>query len=385
VPTNVGVDTISGLQNAESDSISAALSFSAFTLPRGRMTLGFFQHRVARFRADLQSNGIFLDRPYVDRIEPFRGSMSLDISDFGASAGVRLSDQLSVGGTLAIYHFKMKGKTDRFYIAPFTGGNPFPYPDSQRNQFTQSGEWFGPANFTPSNEFLTVTDDGSGTNVGFNLGTLYRAPRWSVGAAYRYAPKFHYNVTTIVPTSFSPAAVVPNDPGVFFSTFKNQIFDQEQATFDVPDTLALGLTVRPRETLVASFEYTHVAYSQISDHTVEVFGIEEHDAVNGKAIADQIRAGLHFPDANQVHAGLEYVIVRPGPDVALRIGGWFDPNHRLQFDGTDPRIRALFRPGPDEWHLAPGAGFTFNQFQIDAAFDVSKRINTFAVSGVFWF
>jgi long-chain fatty acid transport protein len=386
IATNIGVDTVSGLVDTDSNSYAGALSFISYALPHDRWTLGLYRHQVSSFKADIESEGVFLDRPYVDRVEPFRGSMNLDISDYGASIGVRASDKLSVGGTLALYRFKMNAKTDRFYYAPFAGGGPFPYPANRRQEFTDSGEFFGPANFTPPNEFFTVTEQGTDWKLGFNLGTLYRASKWSAGAAYRYGPKFHYDVVTVIPTTFVPAAFDPQDRGApFYSQFKNQIFDQEQATFDLPDTLALGFTVRPLETLVISLEVDRVWYSQISDNNVEVFGIEEHDSVNGKSIADQIRAGLKFPDVTQIRAGAEYVMVRPGPDVAFRLGGWYDPDHRMRFDGSDPRIAALFRPGANAFHVAPGVGLTFDKFQIDAALDVSTRINTFSLSTVFRF
>ena len=75
IATGIGVDTISGLVDTTSDSYSGALSFLSYALPRNRWTLGLYRHQVARFRADVESNGIFLDRPYVDRVEPFRGTM----------------------------------------------------------------------------------------------------------------------------------------------------------------------------------------------------------------------------------------------------------------------------------------------------------------------
>jgi long-chain fatty acid transport protein len=395
-PTNIGVDTIAGLVDTDSNSYSGALSFFSYALPRNRWALGFYGHQVAKYRADITSNGVYLDRtltpafvvgpPYTDRTASFTGTMDLDVTDYGASIGARVSDKLAIGGTLAAYRFKMDSTTARFYSAPFTGGNPFPYPDSRRSEFVDSGEYFGPPNFTAPNEFFHVAESGTDWNVGFNLGALYRASKWSVGGAYRFGPKFHYEGQTVVPTTFVPAAFDPTDPGApFYSQLKGELFDQEEETFDLPDTLALGFAVRPRETLVVSFEYDRVWYSQISDNNVEVFGLEERAGAAGIVTANQIRDSLFFPDVNQIRAGAEYIMVRQGPDVALRFGGWYDPDHRMRFEGTEPRTSALFRPGSDEFHVAPGFGLTFDRFQIDASIDISSRINTLSVSSVYRF
>ena len=298
--------------------------------------------------------------------------------------GYRATQQLSIGGTVALYRFDMNAHTSRYYYTPFTGGNPFPYPGREK-EFVDSGEYYGPANFTPPNQFFDVMETGTDYKPGFNLGTLYRAPKWSVGAAYRFGPTFDYKGTTIVPSTFVPASFDPGDVGApFYRSFIGQIFDEENEKFNLPDTLGLGFTVRPRETLVLSFEYDRVWYSQISDENVEVFGLEER-APNGATIGETIRRGLVFPDANQIHGGGEYAIVRPGADILVRVGGWYDPDHRMRFEGTDPRLKTLFKPGSNEFHVAPGIGFAFDKFQIDAAVDISNRVNTLSFSTVYRF
>ena len=385
-PSNFGVDTIAGLVNADRNSYAGALSFISYALPRNRWTLGFYRHQVSSFRAEIESGGIFLDRPYDDRVEPFRASMDLDIADYGASFGIRASEKFSIGATIAAYSFDMNARTSRFYYAPFPGTQPFPYP-GREGEFVDSGEFFGPANFTPPNEFFTVTESGTDWKPGFGVGALYRDTKWSVGAVYRFGPTFDYDGVTIVPTTFVPAAFDPGDTGApFYSSFKNQIFDEESEKFDLPDTLALGFTVRPSDTLVLSFEYDRVWYFQISDNNVEIFGLEEL-APGGVELARQIKEGLVFPDVNQFRAGAEYTIVRPGADVLLRVGGWSDPDHRMRFEATggEARVRSLFKPGANEFHVAPGIGFAFDKFQIDAAVDVSSRVNTLSVSTVYRF
>ena len=60
----------------------------------------------------------------------------------------------------------------------------------------------------------------------------------------------------------------------------------------------------------------------------------------------------------------------------------------MRFDnpfGYATRLDPLFRPGEDAYHVAPGVGFVFDKFQIDGAFDISSRVNTFSLSAVYRF
>ena len=60
----------------------------------------------------------------------------------------------------------------------------------------------------------------------------------------------------------------------------------------------------------------------------------------------------------------------------------------MRFESDDPlvrRLRVLYREGENEIHYAPGVGFVVGNFQIDAAFDFSKRINTIGIATVYRF
>jgi hypothetical protein len=60
----------------------------------------------------------------------------------------------------------------------------------------------------------------------------------------------------------------------------------------------------------------------------------------------------------------------------------------MQYTGAPearPRLATLWRPGEDEFHVAPGVGFAFQKFQIDAALDISERVNTVSFSTVYRF
>ena len=75
--------------------------------------------------------------------------------------------------------------------------------------------------------------------------------------------------------------------------------------------------------------------------------------------------------------------------MALRAGAWLDPAHQVTYGGTDPFLRTLWAPSAaadDEWHYTFGMGVTFSgKYQVDFAVDLSDRVATMSLSGVYRF
>ena len=101
---------------------------------------------------------------------------------------------------------------------------------------------------------------------------------------------------------------------------------------------------------------------------------------------------LSVDDADELHLGLEFVFVNAALPVALRAGTWFDPDHRVFFngdpgnDGAMHSIAALWQPGEDQWHYSVGLGLIFGEhFQLDAAADFADNSNIYSLSGVIRF
>lgn len=374
-PSGIGFDNTPGLIDFKKSSRTVAPAFLSFVYPRGNWAVGIYRHQLSKFKAEIQSSGPFVDSGGdIDRVEPFIGAMQLDIANYGTSLSWRVSDRLLLGAGVSFYTFGIGSRTDRFVYSPL-----LPPPPSLRGAFTGVGQRFGPPDYSDANRILTVSEVGDDSALGANVGLLYRQPKWTVGAAYRYGPTFSYQATSVV----GPGGL--RDP--FYVPFVGRVFDEEDAKFDLPDILALGFTVRPTDRLLISAEYDRVSYSQLTDNNVEVFGIEENNPVSGREIANLIRDGLQFPDANQFRVGTEYSLVRDAGTIAFRLGGWYDPDHRMRFESTQrvPRLEVLFRPGKDEFHITPGFGFSARRFQIDAGADISTRVNTISVSTVYRF
>ena len=90
-------------------------------------------------------------------------------------------------------------------------------------------------------------------------------------------------------------------------------------------------------------------------------------------------------DGDELRFGFEYVFFDWTPVVAIRLGTWLDPDHRIQDVDDDPFGQAIFRAGDDEWHFAAGVGIVVRSFQIDVGFDVSDAVKTASISTVFSF
>jgi long-subunit fatty acid transport protein len=387
-PSGVGVDTVAGLVDSSHKDTTGSLAYLSFVYPAKTWSVAAYRHQLSNFEAHLQSSGAFLrttdtrvdPQGEIDRLDAFTAQMQLHIVDYGASFAYRVGERLSFGAGVGLHHFNIDAGTQRYVYLPV-----FPPPIDQRGQYTGTGQRFGPPDYSVSNLNIDEVETGSDNAAAFTVGALYREPngKWSVGGAVRKGPRFQYQ-------SVAHAGQGAPKIGVYNV---GDLVDQEDVQFNVPDVYAAGASVRPTDTLMLTFEYDRVLYSQLSEHNAEVYGIEEAPFALNKEIGQLIREGLKFPDVNQIRMGAEYSIVQTDRTIMLRLGGWYDPDHRLAFDTSLPqdqldlvkRLPVLFRPGPNQFHVAPGIGFAFRSFQIDGAADFSTRINSFSVSTVWHF
>ena len=70
--------------------------------------------------------------------------------------------------------------------------------------------------------------------------------------------------------------------------------------------------------------------------------------------------------------------------IAVRGGIWYDPDHRIRYEGPSRPTRSSIRRR-SEMHYTGGAGIVFEKFQFDIGFDRSETVKTFSVSAVFRF
>ncbi len=180
-----------------------------------------------------------------------------------------------------------------------------------------------------------------------------------MGGVYRQGPDFHFDTRNVAgPANQTPGAV----------------FAAQGATFHVPDVYALGLSFRPTDALTITADFDRVQYRQLGSGFVNIFG---------DAALEAEKQAYHVDNANEWHAGMEYVFVNMRYPLSLRLGAWLDPEHKVRFTGSDVGQRILFREGDDEVHYAGGLGMVFgSHFQVDAAVDLSDRIDVASLSMV---
>jgi long-subunit fatty acid transport protein len=339
--------------NGESVNDVAGLSFLSFVYPHGRWAVTAYRQEVANFEASIATQGAFQGSPGVDsRIFPVVADLDLKIVSYGVSGAVRFGKGFSIGAGVSLNDFRLTSTTQRFFVDP---NLPDDIP----------GSFYGPPLTVDANvinfqtqESLPETADH--WKVAFNAGISWKiGEKLRVGAVFRQGPDFDLDVLHVA----GPLASPPNE-----------VLAAARATFHVPDAYGVGFSLRPTEALTLAVDYHRVQYSQLAKDFTTIF--PGSDPAN--YVAD---------DANQLHVGVEYVFTGMTNPVALRLGVWTDPEHKVRFIGPagEPDA-ALFRAGEDEVHASGGIGIVFSgNFQMDLAGDVSSRVKTASLSAVLRF
>jgi len=234
-------------------------------------------------------------------------------------------------------------------------------------RFTGTGQFFGPGDFSRSNVLGTITEEGSDQAMAFNASALYRpsGSKLSVGGSVRRNPEFEYQQEA----TFGVASVFP-PPGTRIS--------RHRVTFKVPDVYSVGAAVRPTDSLLVSFQYDRVLYSQLSKDLQNV-----NTGIDVPAPVPE----LTVPDINQARLGLEYALVRGTQVTSFRFGTSYEPAHQMTLkpSAINVEYETLYPAGNGQWHLASGIGVVFQDVQIDAAVSISSRSRIVSVSAVYKF
>lgn len=390
-PTNIGVDTIAGLPQGEIRDTTGALSFLSFVAPVGQWAIAGHRHHFSNFKNHTRTEGPFIEYPdgAIRRTNPGLGEIELDIVNYGASVARRFGEKFSIGGTLTYSRFDINSYGVAYIVLP----HDTVLPRSQYAQFAGIGQQFGPADFSAPKNFFEEFQNGESSGWSGTFGVLARpVPKWTLGAAYRLGPVFEYDASftagpahqTLTPSPFRPGQVVDSDSDI---------------NFNVPDAVALGVAFAPRDTVKLSFEYDFVRYSELLDGTGDGLPVDTAGRLQDANAATReegrlIQEGLTLDDIHVVRAGGEWIFLRQPTVLVARLGTWYDPDHTVYFVDRENRkdqipnlreLEATYPKGPDEWHFAAGFGAAFSRFQIDAAIDLSPRVNTFSVSSVIYF
>jgi long-chain fatty acid transport protein len=353
-PTGIGIDTHTGIQLERSEADLSGLSFLSFVYPKKKWSLAFYRHQLAKFESASETQGLFLDDPggsgnvsFEDtlRIPDQRGTVDLNIVSYGVAGAYRVHESLSLGIGFSYFDASQQVRSEAYL-----------WDEDTLESF------FGENHFLPDRHWFDGALDTDGTEWGLTAGLLWRfAERWNLGAFFRQGPEIDGQLMLLAGPTLTE---VP--PGTLIEV---------DAPIQYPNVYGLGIAYRsPDGRWTGSFEWDYVEYSVIMESVREV---EDRDP------------RFHFPetidDGNELHLGAEYAFLQTIPMVAVRLGTWLDPDHRVRGDQFDEVSRALFQSGDDELHLAVGVGVAFKSFQIDLAADFSDLIDTVALSAIYSF
>lgn len=375
-PSNIGVDTIAGVRDRQTDARFAGVSFLSLAYPRERWSVGVFSHQLARYERERQTNGAFFDcrggfrgpnatAPFceqsrddgVDRLFPADQSFNLSIRSTGAAVAVKPTTRLSVGVAAQLFHFEFDASN-----TVYAARGPLKYAAPNRS---------------PGNVELVGRQDGDDYALGVNAGVLWEfISRWTVGGTFRQGPRFRYRARTTT----GPATL--GTPGVTF-------VDQPNSPFKVPDTWAAGVAFRPSIYWRIGFEYDRIQYGQLFDQTENT--ATQADDPEGRLAVERIT----IDDSNQLRFGVEYSrpVFEERGLLSFRGGAWRDPLHLPYFRVDDPATgypapgwALLFPKREGEIHFSGGVGFaTQRHLQLDVAFDHSRSAGTIAASAIWRF
>ena len=335
-PTGLGIDTIADLRWEESTADFNGLSYLSYVHPRKRWSFAFYRHLLARFASSYATDGLFAEgSTYIDtdrRLDQ-QGFTDLEVVGWGFAAARRITDSLSLGLGLTYLQVDMD-----------VGATTYLPDDDSLEAF------FSSTSYLPERSPWWSTTRAHDSTVGLNLGLLWRATeRWRLGASVR--------------SGFSVPVRFLGVPGPA-STPENPWQWNFTGDWNFPWVFGLGgAYTSPDGHLTVSFEWDRVFYSELIDP-------DPNETI---------------PDADELHLGGEYAFLGSRPVVALRLGVWLDPDHRIRATEGDDLFRAFLSPGSDELHYAFGVGAAFERFQIDLGADFSDLRDTISLSAIYSF
>jgi len=345
--TGNGVDTIDGLVNGTSSENVSGVSFLSYVQPGDGWAFALYGHQLADFKSSFRTQGPFVgEGEALGRLFPVNGSMDLKVKNYGASVAFTASDTFSVGLGVSYYDFSFSATTDRYDFI---------------------NDPFGPADYSASNLFARQAADGSGSDWGYNLGFLWRAtPKVQLGGVYRDGPSFDFSYS---------GTCGPSDPA--YCEQSGNVFTTG-GSVNVPTVYGIGMAFKPSDALTVTVDWDHVAYSDLEKGFAYI-PVLEPEVPN-----------FSINDGDEYHIGLEYGFIKMANPLLLRAGAWLDPAHATTYSGADLILQALWSAANatnDQWHYTGGLGFVLAQgkFQVDLAADISDRVDTYSLSGVYRF
>ncbi len=211
------------------------------------------------------------------------------------------------------------------------------------------------------------------------LGALYQlSPKLKLGLSYKLQPKFHYSEHVIQRLSEGDLPI----------------------TFKIPDSVQMGIALQPTDLWTVLVDVDWTQYKQLIGENMSLFS--QYFSFRLRDTYEFDRSEYRINQDPNYRVGAEYLMPWQKNIIALRFGGFFDPDHRTRFVGIPPpddnEARAAIigvmydtqryfynsGEGQDNIGATAGVGFVWhNKVQLDLAYVYSDRFHR-AVSSLLY-
>ncbi len=324
---------------SEPDS-SFSPTFVSYVIPFRRVALGF--SRLESLNTQTRTTNAFaisgteaiIDADNETGVPIIIGTQPVDLEltaeadvdativQYNVAIAFDLHRRFSLGLTGVVGTADIRGRVDNLFV-DLTGG-----PFSQ-----------------PTLDYSTRIDD-SDTDFSYNVGLLWRPAGWmNLGAVYRQGLRM------VVEESIADTgARAPQAQELFGASFDNVLH--------TPDSYGLGISFRPSEPWTILVDVVHLEYSDL---------MEDYVSGLNRISFPSDRVDFTVNDGSEYHAGLERIFLSGITPIAMRLGAWSDPDHRIRAVESSG-LQEAFPAGERVTHYTAGFGMTLKQaLQIDFA------------------
>ena len=287
-------------------------------------------------------------------MEGFNSDINLEIDEYGFSmAKSFFKDKLMVGASISVMLLDIESIWSTTFI------------DS-------AGINHDPLDTADLDDQFAVIDERD-KDVAFRFGALYRVTdNLMIGGNAQIMPEFDYDTNYLL---------------LLDGITKLPAFT-DNSSLSIPDVFSLGLSYQITDDWGVFVEGKYIEYSDLMKGFVSFLGANRNNFD---------RDLFDIDDIVETHLGTEYTIHIKETPVALRLGGWYEPAHGLEFDSVGtvagavfPNVGTMFEDfidgGDDVFHYTAGIGTVIkNKLRIDAATDIQDDGNkmTFVISGAY--
>ncbi|MDY0093481.1 MAG: hypothetical protein RBT80_12355 [Candidatus Vecturithrix sp.] len=355
--------SVTDIKKREFDNSVQGLPFMSVAFPYKRLVFSFYRQELVNYESSYRTSQYPIRIPdSTSSFYPIEALADLTVTNYGIGVAIQPVEGLSIAISPRWSELDMKASVKRF--------------DATLEYDYLYGRI--PTDFSEDHIRNETWIDDRNAEFSINTGVMWRLhflekildiPRISLGAVYRTGPKFEVTESfsyRLLPTYVNNQYEVVTDVG--------KLSDMTAFTLKVPDSYGFGLAVQPTNALTFTVDIICIEYEDLLKDFDIVLGVEG-DWKDYKV-----------DNTVEAHVGAEYVLTLGERLLALRLGGYYEPDHTIRYTGDRASDKILFPGGDDQLHFTGGVGLVMNEhFQIDTAANIAENNKQFSISTVYRF